>query len=77
MDPMQAMPHMSTRAPSCRAPLRPSLDDQELSPPLDNPLLALQCIKVGVNPDLRVAPEEFQVLLGEPWVWTYFKGQPE
>ena len=58
MDSMRSMPHPSTYPPSSRAPLRPFLNGQELSPPLDDPLLSLERVVFGVNPDFRVVCEE-------------------
>ena len=58
MNPMRTMPHPSTHPPSSRVPLRPFLNRQELSPPLDDPLLALECVVLGVHPDFGVVCEE-------------------
>ena len=58
MDPMRTMPHPSTHPPSSRAPLRPFLNGQELSPSLDDPLLALERVVFGVDPDFGVVCEE-------------------
>ena len=55
---MRAMPHLSTRPSSSRALRRPFLNGQELPPSLDNPLLALERVVFGVDPDFRVVPEE-------------------
>ena len=58
MDPMRAMPHPPTLSPSSRALCRPFPNGQELSPSLDDPLLALERVVLGVHPDFRVVCEE-------------------
>ena len=58
MDPVRAMPHPSTHPASSRALLCPFLNGQELSPSLDDPLLALERVVFGVDPNLRVVLEE-------------------
>ena len=58
MDSMRSMPHPSTHPPGSRAPLRPFLNGQELSPSLDDPLLALERVVFGVDPDFRVVRKE-------------------
>ena len=75
MDPMRAMPHLPTHAPSSRTHFRPFLNGKELPPSFDNPLLAFQSVNISVNPKLRVVSEECQVLGGEIWVRAYFKSQ--
>ena len=70
---MRAIAHLSTRFPSNRTLPCPLLDDQELSPSLDNSLLAFQRVNLSVNPDVRVVLEEFQVPVGEIWVRACFK----
>ena len=58
MEPMWAMPNLPTHPPRNRAHFRPFLNGQHLSPPLDDPLLALERVVFGVDPDFGVVPQE-------------------
>ena len=64
MESMGAMPSLFTHSSGNRALLRPFLNDQKLSPSLNNPLLALERV-VFVDQDPRVVPEELQIPRGE------------
>jgi hypothetical protein len=65
MDAMRAMSRTPTHLPSSRTRPCPFLNGQKLSPSLVDPLLALECMVFGVNPDVGVVLEELQVPRGE------------
>jgi hypothetical protein len=72
MDAMRAMSPMLAHLPSRWTLPSRSIHGEELSPSLDNPLLALESVALGVDPDVGVVLEKLQVAWGEVRVWGCF-----